>query len=218
MSGCGEPCAPRVAGGAVPGNGRHLSDALKGFAETFSGDRVDLASIARFMGQGSIGALLLILALPMVLPIPAPGISVLFGIPMILVSAQLMAGRRYAWLPARLARRSIARADLIDWIDRGLPVLRSFETVVRPKFAWMAGDWAMIPIGAVCLLMALIITLPIPFGHMIPGTVIVLLSLGLIERDGIVIGLGLIAAILALAVVTLASTGLVLVIRNLRGT
>ena len=46
-----------------------------------------------------IGALLLILALPMWLPIPAPGISVAFGVPLILVSAQLLVGRRFAWLP-----------------------------------------------------------------------------------------------------------------------
>jgi hypothetical protein len=51
---------------------------------------VSLADIAEFLGARSIGAWLLILALPMVLPVSAPGISILFGMPLMMISAQLM--------------------------------------------------------------------------------------------------------------------------------
>jgi hypothetical protein len=52
------------------------------------------ATIMRFMGRRSIGGYLLFLAVPMALPIPAPGLSVLFAVPVILVSAQRLLGRR----------------------------------------------------------------------------------------------------------------------------
>lgn len=69
----------------------------------------------------------------------------------------------------------------------------------------MAGDWATVPIGLVCLVLAIIITLPVPFGHMLPGTAIVMLALGLLERDGLAIGFGLATATVALAVVFVAA-------------
>lgn len=176
-------------------------------------ERVDLGTISQFMGRRSIGALLLVLALPMALPIPAPGISVVFGVPLILVSAQLLLGRRSAWLPVRIARRSIARIDFIAFISRALPTVRALERLVRPRLRWMAGDWAMIPVGAICVVLAVIITLPIPFGHMVPGAAISVLALGLIERDGLAIGIGLLAALLGLTIITLASTNLVAALR-----
>ncbi|HEV2336523.1 MAG TPA: exopolysaccharide biosynthesis protein [Stellaceae bacterium] len=191
----------------VRDRGHRFSDVLALFAETANGERVDLATIARFMGHRSIAALLLILALPMALPIPAPGISVLFGIPLILISAQLLFGRRRAWLPARLARQSINRAEFVAFVERALPRLRRLERIVRPRMSWLAGDWTMVPIGAISLILAIIITLPVPLGHMLPGVAISLLALGLLERDGLAIGIGLATAVLAFVVVAIATNG-----------
>jgi hypothetical protein len=74
---------------------------------------------------------------------------------------------------------------------------------------WLANDWAKVPIGVICLILAMIIALPIPLGHVAPGTAICLLALGLMEHDGVVIGMGFVAAALALVIVTVASAGAV---------
>jgi hypothetical protein len=190
-----------------------ISDALTRLSATLADERVEIGMLNALLGRRSIGGLLLILALPMALPIPAPGISVIFGIPLILISAQLLIGRRRAWLPLRLARRSIPRAEFVAWVNRALPMLRCFEHIVRPRAAWLAGDWVLIPIGAICVLLAVIITLPIPLGHMIPGAAISLLALGLMERDGLVIGLGMIIAAIGLAIVTAASAAVAATLR-----
>lgn len=191
----------------------HLSNALQSIAVSGTGD-LDLATISRQLGRRSIGALLLVLALPMVLPVPAPGISVLFGVPMILVSAQLMLGRRSAWLPQRVARRSIGRADFVAFVERAMPTLRYLERIIRPRITWLAGDWAMIPVGAVCLILAAIIALPVPFGHLVPGAAIAVLAMGVIEKDGLAIGAGLVMALIGLIIVVLASAGLVAALRT----
>jgi len=196
-----------------PGRSRRLSEMLQALAASQTSERIDLAAIARFMGRGSIAALLIVLALPMAVPIPLPGISVIFGIPLIVVSGQLLLGRRDAWLPRGLARRSLAAADLALVVGRVLPRLRVLERLVEPRLEWLTGDWATMPVGAVCLLLAIVITLPIPLGHVLPGTAIVVLALGLLERDGVVVGLGLSLSLVAMAVVALASAGLVAVLR-----
>ena len=53
-------------------NARGLSELLAEHARTVASERVSLADIADCLGPRSIGAWLLILALPMVLPLPAP--------------------------------------------------------------------------------------------------------------------------------------------------
>ena len=204
---------------AQPGSGtcgdqRHFSDALEELVTSVAADRIELCAISRFMGERSIGAFLLVLALPMVLPIPAPGISVLFGIPLIVVSAQLLLRRRFAWLPPRLARRTIARSELVVLITKALPTVRFLERMIRPRLTWLAADWATIPIGGMCLVLALIIALPIPFGHVVPGAAICVMALGLMERDGIAVAVGLFVALLALAIVAVASAGLVTILRD----
>jgi hypothetical protein len=190
-------------------NARGLSELLAEHARTVASERVSLADIADCLGPRSIGAWLLILALPMVLPVPAPGISVLFGIPLMMISGQLALGGRRAWLPAFILRQSMARADYVALVARMRPAVERFERLVRPRAAWLATDWTKIPIGLICLLLAAIITLPIPLGHVAPGTAICLLALGFMERDGVVIGIGFAAAALALVIVTVASAGAV---------
>jgi hypothetical protein len=68
-----------------------------------------------------------------------------------------------------------------------------------------------------CLVLALIITLPIPLGHLVPGAAISLMALGLIEHDGLMIIAGFLIGGLALLVVTFAMIGLTAVGRNLLG-
>ena len=160
-------------------------------ARTVSSERVSLANIADALGTRSIGAWLLILALPMVLPVPMPGISVLFGVPLMIISIQLASGGgRRAWLPPFILGRSIARADYVALVARMRPAAERFERFVRPRASRLAGDWAKVPLGVICFVLAAVITLPLPLGHLAPGTAIYLLALGLMERDGIVIGVG----------------------------
>ena len=100
---------------------RSLSALLAEHARTVASERVSLADIADFLGTRSIGAWLLILALPMVLPVPAPGISVLFGMPLMMISAQLALGGRRAWLPvylplAMLSGSNTPRESMPPWL------------------------------------------------------------------------------------------------------
>jgi len=185
-----------------------LSDLLMRQAATVTGERVTLGDMVEFLGDRSIGGLLLVLALPMALPVPAPGISVLFGVPLIVISAQLALGYRRAWLPARLARRSVPRSTFSTIVDRMLPTLRRLERIVRPRAGWLAGPSARMPVGIISFVLAIIITLPVPLGHVVPGTAISVLALGLIERDGIAIALGIFTAVVGLLVVIFASAGI----------
>ena len=57
-------------------------------------------------------------------------------------------------------------------------------------------------IGAVCLLLALVLVLPIPLGNMLPSLAICLLALGILERDGLWVLAGLATALVSAVLVS----------------
>jgi hypothetical protein len=184
-----------------------LSTILENRTDALGRERILIGEVLKLLDDRSIWALLLLLALPMAIPIPAPGLSVPFGACMVLISAQLAVGRDHAWIPQRLARRSMDARAFAKVVRSVLPTLRRLEKIVRPRKRWLAGDWMRIPVGVVCLILALIITLPIPLGHVVPGTAISLFSLGMMERDGVTVWAGLATAIAGIVLVILASQG-----------
>jgi hypothetical protein len=52
------------------------------------------------------------------------------------------------------------------------------------------------------LVLGVVIFLPIPFGNMLPAIAIIMISLGLIEEDGVLVVVGIIAAVLILVAMT----------------
>jgi len=174
-------------------------------ASIIAHDRISVADMMDLFEERSMGGMLLLLSLPMALPVPIPGLSVPFGASMMIVAAQLAIGRRHVWLPRILARRPLGTVVFRKFIEHAIPLLRRFERLVRPRGKWLAGKWVSLPVGLVCLVLALIITLPIPLGHVVPGTAISMLSLGLLERDGVALCVGLIISAGALLLVTFVS-------------
>lgn len=58
------------------------------------------------------------------------------------------------------------------------------------------------------MVLALIIALPVPLGHFVPGIAISAMALGLIERDGLMIICGFIIGGLAMLIIAAAMVGL----------
>lgn len=78
-----------------------------------------------------------------------------------------------------------------------LTLLRKAERLTRPRWPFMTGEIADTIIGIACILLALMMALPVPFGDMLPGLAIGLLALGIIQRDGIFILLGAAGSIIS---------------------
>ena len=70
--------APALESTDLGATAPHFSTMLELLATEVTNDLINIGSILRVMEHRSAGALLLILALPMVIPIPAPGIAVPF--------------------------------------------------------------------------------------------------------------------------------------------
>lgn len=176
--------------------GGRLSDILTSIAGDESRDRVSVADIFQAMGDRAFGALILIFALPNVIPTP-PGTSALTGAPLVFLSAQLMLGQS-PWLPSIIADRSMTRSDFASIVNRISPWLARGERMLRPRLRFLIYPPAENVIGVLCLVLAIILTLPVPLGNILPAISICLFSFGILERDGLCVLLG--TAMFALSV------------------
>ena len=163
-------------------------------------ERVSVRDLIDALGDRALGALLFLFAFPNVLPMP-PGTSAVLGAPLVFLAAQLMVGRG-PWLPRLLASRSMSQADFAALVRRIAPWLKRGERMLRPRFSWLARPPAEFALGAVCLVLALVLVLPVPLGNVLPAVAISLLALAIVERDGLWVLAGLAVALVSAGVVS----------------
>ncbi len=173
------------------------SELLSAIAAAHADRSVSVAEIMHALRGRAFGMAFLIFALPNCLPM-LPGISVIAGLVIILIAAQLVIGRLEPWLPRRLAAREIDGATLSRLFTRAAPWIARLERVARPRASLLVGLAAQRFVGLLVLWMALLMMAPVPFiGNIPPAIAIVILSVGLIERDGYFVIAGLFAAAIA---------------------
>jgi hypothetical protein len=177
-----------------------LSELLAQIAADETRDRVFLGDLLAVAGDRAFGALMFVFALPNVVPTP-PGTSAALGLPLVLLAFQLLCGRRTPWLPRTITARSIARADFAALISRTAPLLRRFEHVLKPRLGLLVSPVAERLLGLALLILAVILFLPIPFGNMLPAAAICIVSLSLLEHDGLVALLGTVVGAFAVLIV-----------------
>ncbi len=177
---------------------KRLSTMLEELARDETRERIAVSDLVAAMQVRAYGALLLIFALPNVLPAP-PGTSGLLGLPLLFIATQMMLGRM-PWFPQVIAARSMSRADFGKLIERVSPLVARAERLLQPRLMWLTDPAVERGVGAVALVLASILVLPVPFGNMLPAFTICILALGVLERDGVWIIGGLVLAVLSIVI------------------
>lgn len=175
---------------------KRLSEILAEIAEDDTRGEITIADLMHLMEGRARAALIFLFAMPNVLPAP-PGLSGLLGLPLLYLTWQMMLGR-VPWLPRIIAGRGIPHATFAALIERVTPFLIRAEKLLRPRWSWLVGPRAEHVLGALTLVLAVVITLPIPFGNMLPAFAICLIALGVLERDGLWACFGILVGALAL--------------------
>ncbi|WP_245422353.1 exopolysaccharide biosynthesis protein [Alsobacter soli] len=167
------------------------SDILVRLVEDATTDRVPVRAIVDVLGERAYALLVVVLGLPNCLPMPPP-IPLLCGLLLLFVAGQIIVGLPSPWLPKRLLARTIALEDLRKAVDRAVPWLRRLERVARPRLSIFEQALAFRGVGAALLIFSLALVFAAPIIGQIPlGVAVVLVGLGLVERDGIVVIAGL---------------------------
>lgn len=184
------------AANAPPTSVREVVDRLDAAAD---GEETSVDDIVETLGRASFVPVLMAPALAVVTPLSGiPLFSSANGVFIALVAGQMLIGRRNLWLPRWLRRRSLASERVryvaermrgpADWIDQRTGRRLSF--LVAPPFDRLI-EFACAACGAVMPLLELF-----PFTSSILAAAVVLMSLTLLVKDGLLalIGLAVIAA------------------------
>ena len=95
--------------------------------------------------------------------------SAVLGAPLLFITAQLMLGRSTLWMPRFICERSISRDFFALLTAKLSPILHRAERFLRPRISMLLHPVPERIVGAACLLLAIILFLPIPFGNIPPA-------------------------------------------------
>lgn len=158
-----------------------------------------IGEITAAVGEKGFGLVLLILALPSALPVPAPGYSTPFGIAITLVALQMLFGRSTLWLPKRLESTRIKPGLARKMLGAANKFLHFSERFIRPRQRWIRSKAGQAALAVVIIIMANLMILPIPLTNTAPAMVIFLIGIGLAEEDGLLAILAFALGCLAVA-------------------
>ncbi|MHB1102932.1 MAG: exopolysaccharide biosynthesis protein [Devosia sp.] len=176
-----------------------LSAILLAIAQAQDKDRISVGDLLEALRRRALGALMFIFAVPTALPMP-PGVSAIVGAPLLFLSVQLMFGMR-PWLPKIITDRSLSKVDFDKVVATTAPWLAKAESIMRPRLQFLARGPAVHLVGFVALAMSIVLFLPIPLGNMLPSVAICIMALGILERDGVWVLIGVALAIVSVIIV-----------------
>jgi hypothetical protein len=185
-----------------PGEALALAELFSSTAARLDVDPVPIGALLDGIGERGFLLGCVLLAIPLLFPIGVPGTSPAYAL--LVLSAGIAACANHSpWLPEAARRKSLSRATCVALLNRASRLARRWQWLLRPR--WLAlTDAATVNRvnGAVLILMAVLFWAPlplVPLANTMPAAAVILLGLGMAERDGTCVVLGWLASALATA-------------------
>jgi len=148
---------------------------------------VSIGQLLAALGMYGFVFFLLILALLNVAIFMLPGLSILFGVPMVILAVQVLLGIRSPIFPAFVRDRAIRAQTLQRGLDWAIIALERIEPAVRPRLLFLTHPTIVRAHFLAALLLAFMVAIPLPFVNLPPTFGVILLAVGLMQRDGLFI-------------------------------
>lgn len=190
-----------------------ISQRLHLLASDAKGDAVELNWVLSELHERAFGLFLLVLALPCCIPF-LYGIPQIVALPLMFVSVQIVLGRKTPWLPKKLGARTISTEGLHNLARRAEPWLVRIEAFSRPRLSVLTHSPADRAVGLALILFSASIMVPLPGTNTVPGFAVVIVSMGLLQRDGILVILGAILGTAWIATLVFAGVSLASLIKG----
>jgi hypothetical protein len=135
-------------------------------------DHFTLDWLTARLNKQSFGLIMLLLAIIAV----APGICVVAGLLLLIQAFQMVVGRAAPTFPRWLAARPLPTRHLGAVVQRAIPILRSLEKIVHPRYPTPLVATKRVVGIAVMMLSARLLLAPIPLSNILPAILIALIS------------------------------------------
>lgn len=163
-----------------------LSEAI----DRIDGDTITLRQLLVLVGEHGMLFLCAMLTIPFLIPVSIPGVSTVFGAGIVLIALGITLNR-LPWLPDRLMDRELDATKLKGILNRGLSVVARVEAYVKPRYSAITGTAVANRINGLAIVFAGVLLMAplglVPFSNTLPAFAILLLSVGMAQRDGLVV-------------------------------
>jgi hypothetical protein len=178
-----------------------VSEVLQTLIQNLPQDEISIRYLHDQLSRRVYGSLLLIFALPNLIPLPLPGLSTVTGFPLLILSIQLMLGKKTPWFPKTVLNQTIKKEHLEKIHTKIRPYLLKLERFVIPRYFWLTQPPADRMIACICVFLSFLMLLPIIFGNLLPALAICFFAIAILERDGVFVLIGLACTIVSLFVI-----------------
>jgi hypothetical protein len=94
-------------------------------------------------------------------------------------------------------------------IDAAEPKLRRVEGFCRPRHTGLFGPRGDRLIGVVAIVLALCVIVPLPGTNWVPSIALVILSIAIMQEDGVILGVGLLVGLLGVVYTVVLTSALI---------
>ncbi len=184
---------------------KRVSLVLRAVIDTAPGEMISIREIVEAFGERAFGFVIILFSLPNCIPAP-PGMNSVFGLPVLLFAFQLALGFKKPWLPKKIMDKTFKVTTFRKIIDAAEPKLRRVEGICRPRHINLFGPRGDRLIGVFAIILAICVIVPLPGTNLVPSIALVILSIAIMQEDGLMLGLGLVVGVLGV-VYTVVLTG-----------
>lgn len=193
----------------MPGSPSSLADVLDRIEQAAKGGKqVSFEDILDAVGRRSFGPLLVLAGLVILAPIVGdiPGMPTAVGIFVLLVTSQIVFGRKFIWLPDWMRRRSVKASKVTKATGKLRKPVEKVDGLFRKRLGGLVNGTVVRAIAGVCMVVSVIMPALelIPFSANAAGIVLLTFGVALVVRDGLMVIVGTIATVATLVIVGMA--------------
>lgn len=177
------------------------SESLQKLALKTKGGKTKISEIIEDFHENGILLAMVFFSLPVAIPLPyPPGFTTIMGIPLTILSVQMLIGSKKVFLPKKLRNYEIQNSTLKKIANKIVPIVKLIEKYMKPRLSFAKSVYCEQFIGLICLIASIAVALPIPLTNAIPALGITIMALGLLNRDGLIIIAGFVVTLCGLMI------------------
>lgn len=176
-----------------------LSHLLSSLIDEIDGDTITLRTLLERSGRQGMLLVCALATLPFLIPVSIPGVSTVFGAAIVLLASALFLNR-LPWLPQRILDKPLDAHKLVPVLRKGVAIVGRIDRWVKARWLGLTSvpmlrlNCAAVVFGGLLLMAPLG---PIPFSNTAPAVGILLLAVGLLQRDGLFVLLGYLGLVIS---------------------
>lgn len=173
-----------------------FSQDIKLLLQRLAEQPLTLGDILNETSERGFSLVIALLVLPFLFPMP-PGFTGPFGGACLLLSLQMVLGRRSPWLPKKIANYKFPRNFANLLLQNLRRVTRVVEKIARPRLAKVAENPWIWRFNGLCISwLTILLISPVPLTNPIPTVGILLLAVATIESDGLLMCISYVITVL----------------------